>query len=207
MQDRFERSNHLKHSTVSVTRVHLRGQGGVPDSAASPVQQSDRPAADGWRFSVRLETDLARWVRNRSDEVGSTPSDLVRAAIRGARSQAERMTAILAQSKGLDATARQKAQPAALEPHNAQTAAGVPITPSSGVPRFPRALWAVVKQMRDFGATAWSERRRRFGQLVALVQICIETSRERQDGELLADLLRLGAKYGLLLSDTEEHDF
>jgi hypothetical protein len=56
----------------------------------------------------------------------------------------------------------------------------------------------LVKQLRVFGPASWKERRRRVLQAIALSQICCEASLDTRDDELLADLLRLAAKYGLL---------
>ena len=77
-----------------------------------------------------------------------------------------------------------------------QTAAEVP--QPADVPRFPSELWDVVKQMRGFGPTSRTERRRRLLQVIALAQVCLEASQDRGDAELLADLLRLGTKHRLL---------
>ena len=166
---------------------------------ASVVQQlENRPAREDGRVCVRLDREQTAWLEERCRETGSTSSDVIRAALRATRGQAERMKALLGAAMGRESTRSQRTPPAATPGTGAQTAAGV--IPSD-IPRFPRELWAVVAQLRSFGPTAWSERRRRFIWLVGLTQISLELSKERRDAELLADLLRLGTKYGLLPSD------
>lgn len=197
MQGSSQLPNQQKQVHSAFIRAEVGGHRGIPTPAASPVQQSDdQLAAEGWRMSIRLDGVLSRWVRERSQGTSRTPSDLVRAAIRLAMSQAERMEAVLVQARAREGMVGQSSHPASSVGPAVKTAAEA--HNPSDVPRFPRELCDIVNQLRTFGPTAWSERRRRFVQVTALVQVCVEMSQERRDGELLADLLRLGTKHGLL---------
>jgi Arc/MetJ-type ribon-helix-helix transcriptional regulator len=197
MQYRVQPPNQQRQANHLSIQVGPCCDGGSPCLAVSPVQQSDNELpAESWRVSVRLDRELSGWVRNRSKEIDHTPSDVVRAAIRLAISQAARMEALLAQARTRKGMVGQRSHAAPTVCPPVQTAAKAP--QPAEVPRFPSELWDVVKQMRGFGPTSRAERRRRFLQVIALAQVCLEASKDRGDAELLADLLRLGAKHRLL---------
>lgn len=196
MQYISEGVNQPKHARRVLIPAEGRAQGGTPSQAPYPVQQSDDTVpAESWRVCVRLDGVLARWLRARGEETGSTPSEVLRTGIRLLMAQNTRLKAILTQMRATERATQPSAQCAPIDGIAPQTAAGVPN--SAEVPRFPAALGGVVKQMQGFGATSWTERRRRFIQAVALAQVCVEVGRDVRDGELLADLLRLGTKYNL----------
>lgn len=160
------------------------------------VQQLEsQPARGERRVCVRLDPELTVWLEERSRETGSTSSEVLRSALRTARGQSDRMKALMAATKAQKLTIPQDVPVAVTRDTAAQTATAAK---RADVPLFPRELWPVVAQLRGFGPTSWTERRRRFVWLVALAQVCVEMSQSASDGEVLADLLRLGAKYRLL---------
>ena len=199
MQYLSEPLNHQKQGAAGLEQAVVQGQTVLPYSAYPSRPRIGRPNAGQTVAGVRSARTLAfTRVREESRKRGVTPSSLLRSALhQAAMAGSERVKAAVVQVESRDVTPPHSSQAASLEGAAVPTTAA-PTSKPVDVPRFPQEMWSLVQQMRGFGPSSWGERRRRLLQAIALSQVCVEASQEARDVELLADLLRLASKYGLL---------
>jgi Ribbon-helix-helix protein, copG family len=160
-----------------------RGVSNMSETSAMSEKVQDSDCPHGIRLSVRLPPELAERLTEYLKQTAMSQSDLVREALYEFISNA--------QCPAIAPSMPETAPPASAETNAKPIADPEPY-------QMPGQLKALQPSLRAFGAAMWSERRCRFGLLLALSDLALQSSGSPRDLDICAALLRLGKQFDLL---------